>query len=426
MQIGLDIIRAARVLAVSAALAVGGGATAAGASEPRHNAVTAWNDFAARAMAQSEAANVFVVNGITQTRIFAMMHAAVHDALNSITERYARYAIVPDADPCARPEAAVAAAAREVLVRLVADQTAAIETEYSAALAQLPADRCTDAGIAAGLAAANAILALREHDGSAGTGLVYVPGTGPGAYQFTPPFGFAFLPEWGNQTPWGIDLAKHGLPGPDPLDSDAYALDFEYVKAVGHAESAVRTAEQSDIALFWYENSSTGWNRIANGLVRGAHLNLWKSARVLALVNFAMADGFIAGMKEKYDKEFWRPVTAIQNADTDGNPLTVADPEWQPFLLTPPVPDYPSTHTVLGAAASTVLAALFGDDTPFAATSTSLPGVTRRYASLSSAAVENGWSRVYCGIHFQRAVTDGYAQGEAIGRAIAALLPSRE
>jgi membrane-associated phospholipid phosphatase len=398
--------------------------TALGATEPPHNAVTAWNDFAARVMTQAEAPNPLgAVNAVSETRIFAMMHAAIHDALNSIEPRYARYANVAEVAGCARAEAAVATAARNILVRLVPDQSAVIENEYSAVLSRIPEGGCTAAGKEAGRAAADAIWLMREHDGSAGTGQVYVPDVGPGQYQFTPPFTFAFLPEWGNQSPWGIVMSDYTLRGPGRLGSLAYALDFNYVKAIGEVNSPYRTDEQSTIAQFWYENSSTGWNRIANQVVREQRLNLWRSARVLALVNFAMADGFIAGFKEKYEKEFWRPITAIHDAVLDGNPLTEPDPEWQPFLLTPPVPDYPSTHTVLGAAAAAVLAQVFGDRTRVTATSTSLPGVSRRYRSFSAAAIENGWSRVYSGIHFVRAVSDGYTLGDRIGRATTRLLP---
>lgn len=375
-------------------------------------------------MTRSEAPNPLgAVNAITETRIFAMMHAAMHDALNSIAHRYTRYTNVAGVAPCARADATVATAAHDVLVRLVPDQKAVVEGEYTSFLSRLPEGGCTQAGREAGRAAADAVWLLREHDGSGGTGKVYVPGVGPGTYQFTPPFTFAFLHEWGDQTPWGIEMSDHTLRGPARLSSLAYALDFNYVKAIGEANSPYRSAEQSTIAQFWYENSSTGWNRIANRVVREQRLNLWKSARVLALVNFAMADGFIAGMKEKYEKEFWRPITAIHDAAVDGNPLTEPDYEWQPFLLTPPVPDYPSTHAVLGAAAAAVLADIFGDRTRVTAASTSLPGVSRSYSSFSVAAIENGWSRVYCGIHFVRAVADGYALGDGIGRAVAKLLP---
>jgi hypothetical protein len=158
-------------------------------------------------------------------------------------------------------------------------------------------------------------------------------------------------------------------------------------------------------------------------VIRQLGLDAWEAARAFALVHFAMADGFIAGFADKYEHRFWRPETAIRAAAEDGNPLTAADPGWQPFLITPPVPDYPSTHTVLGWAAAEVLIALFGDDVPYSMTSLTLPGVTRRYRGFSQAAEENGLSRLYAGIHFRHAVSEGRRQGRGIGQAVAKALP---
>jgi membrane-associated phospholipid phosphatase len=201
-----------------------------------------------------------------------------------------------------------------------------------------------------------------------------------------------------------------------------YVRDLAYVKAIGHIGSTIRTPEQSEIAQFWYEDSPLGWNRIANTVVRQRGLDLWSAARAFALLNFAMADGFSAGFEAKYRFRFWRPVTAIHQAGTDGNPLTEADATWQPFLTTPPVPDYPSTHTVLGWAAAEVLIELLGDRVRFSATSLTLPGVTRYFKGFSAAALENGLSRLYAGIHFRHAVADGRRQGRSIGRAVAEAL----
>ena len=205
-----------------------------------------------------------------------------------------------------------------------------------------------------------------------------------------------------------------------------YARDLAYVKAIGEITSTVRTPEQSEIAQFWYEDSPLGWNRIANMAVQQRGLDPWSAARAFALVNFAMADGFIAGFEAKYRFRFWRPETAIRGAATDGNPLTEPDATWQPFLITPPVPDYPSTHTVLGWAAAEVLVELFGDKMRYSADSLTLPGVTRQFKGFSAAALENGLSRLYAGIHFRHAVRDGRRQGRSIGRAVAdALEPIR-
>jgi hypothetical protein len=229
-------------------------------------------------------------------------------------------------------------------------------------------------------------------------------------------------------TPFAVDLAQHQLPGPDALSSAGYASDFNLLKAIGRLDSKTRTTTQTDIALFWFEFSPMGWNRIANTIVREERLDVWRSARLLALVNFALADGYIAGFDAKYRFRFWRPFTAIRKADADGNDATLADQNWLPLhapaFFIPPVPDYPSTHTVLGAAASEVLIENVGDRVQFKVVSTTLPGAIRRFNSISDAAHENGLSRVYGGIHFLHAVQDGCRQGKGIGRAVSRLLPA--
>lgn len=384
------------------------------------NAVTHWNANAEEVFTPTQG-----LNPLAQSRTLAIMHAAIHDVLNAIDRRFAPYTPGLAAAPGASADAAVAAAARDVLIALVPEQAALIETRYKESLGLVHGAASKAAGISAGRAAAAATLARRRLDGfDAATQPLFVPRPGAGEYQFTAPFDFANLPGWGNVQPFIIDVKKHTVDGPLDLAGAKYARDFEHVKAIGAMNSTTRTAEQSEIARFWYEDSPLGWNRIANTVVRQRELDLWSSARTFALVNFALADGFIAGFDAKYEFRFWRPVTAIRDAARDGNSLTDADPSWEPFLITPPVPDYPSTHTVLGAAAAEVLIQLFGDNVRFNATSLTLPGVTRRYQRFSDAARENGLSRVYAGIHFQHAVKDGYRQGRNVGQTVAKSLES--
>lgn len=386
------------------------------------NAVVHWNTIAGEAFAPSQG-----TNPMAQSRTLTILHASVHDALNAIDRRYQSYTPGLAAAPSASADAAVATAAREVLVRLLPDQAALVESAYSSALASVREGAAKKAGIATGQAAAWATLNRRQSDGAdTATQPVYEPRPGPGEYQFTPPFNFAAQPGWGRVTPFVIDLSEHALEGPHALTGRQYARDFAYVKEIGDIASKTRTAEQSEIAKFWYEDSPLGWNRIANTVVRQRGLDAWDAARAFALVHFAMADGFIAGFDEKYKHRFWRPETAIRAADADGNPLTEADAGWQPFLITPPVPDYPSTHTVLGWAAAKVLIELFGDKERYSMTSLTLPGVTRHYRGFSQAADENGLSRLYAGIHFRHAVRDGRRQGRSIGKAVVkALAPAR-
>jgi len=385
------------------------------AADPYDNAVTHWNAVADEAFTPTQG-----TNPLAQSRTLAIMHAAIHDALNAIDRRFEPYTPGLAAAPGASADAAVATAARDVLLALVPDQAALVETAYERALGSILDGPAKEAGVNAGRASATATLTRRQGDGlDAATQPVYVPRTGPGEYQFTPPFDFANLPGWRRVQPFVIDLQDHVVDGPQRLSSHQYARDLAYVKAVGEIGSSTRTPDQSAIAQFWYEDSPLGWNRIANTVVRQRRPDPWSAARAFALVNFALADGFIAGFDAKYRFRFWRPVTAIHEAGTDGNSLTEADPTWQPFLVTPPVPDYPSTHTVLGAAAAAVLIDLFGDKVNFNATSLTLPGATRHFTGFSAAARENGLSRVYAGIHFRHAVGDGHRMGRSIGRAVA-------
>jgi len=392
------------------------------AGRPRANAVTHWNAVATDAFAPSQGTNPMV-----QSRTLAIVHAAIHDAINAIDRRYEPYTSGLAESPGASVDAAVAAAARDVLVALLPDQTAMVEAAYTRALAGIPDGAARTAGIAVGQASAAASLLRRQGDGlEDATQPVYVPRSAPGDYQFTPPFNFAALPGWGRVRPFVIDLREHALEGPDRLSSVQYARDFAYLKAIGDIDSRIRTEEQSEIAQFWYEDSPLGWNRIANTVVRQRRLDNWSAARTFALVNFAMADGYIAGFEAKYKFRFWRPETAIREAGTDGNRLTEADPAWRPFQVTPPVPDYPSTHTVVGWAAAEVLIDLLGDRLRYSADSLTLPGVTRDFKGFSAAAEENGLSRLYAGIHFRLAVKDGRRQGRSIGRVVAeALAPVR-
>jgi hypothetical protein len=384
----------------------------------RRNAVVHWNSVAEAALTPSQG-----TNPMAHSRILAILHASIHDALNAIDRRYESYTPGLPATPKANAEAAVAAAAREVLVRLLPDQAGLAETAYSRALAGIRDNAAKTAGISLGQTAAAAALNRRQNDGAAEAAIPYVPGAAPGEYQFTPPFDFAAQPGWGHVTPFVIELQDHALEGPQRLASHAYARDFAFIKEIGLIASTTRTAEQTEIAKFWYEDSTLGWNRIANVVIRQRGVDMWDAARAFALVHFAMADGFIAGFGEKYRHRFWRPETAIRAAATDGNARTEPDAAWKPLLITPPVPDYPSTHTVLGWAAAEVLIDLFGDREPYALTSLTLPGVTRSYRGFSKAADENGRSRLYAGIHFRHAVRDGRRQGRSIGQAVAEALP---
>lgn len=377
-------------------------------------------------------------NGIVQTRSLAMVHAAIHDALNAIEPRYERYVFQGSVSDGASADAAIASAAYHVLAGLIPSygspaQQAAAEAQltgfYASSLALIQDAPSKTAGITVGASTADAILEARTGDGALAN-TPYVPLIGPGFWQPTPNpvpanplsggvgFAAALLPQWGDVNPFVLRTGAQFRPdGPPSLTSEQYATDYNEVKSIGAQFSATRTAEQSEIARFWYEGSQVGWNRIARVVATERGLDPWDQGRLFALVNFAMADGFIAGFNTRYTYHFWRPVTAIRAGDTDDNPATEADPSWSTYLNTPAIPDYPSTHSVLGAAAAEVLGRFFDDD-QFAFTTTSgapFGGITRSFASFTQAALENADSRVFAGLHFRTACRDGVWLGGRIG-----------
>lgn len=375
------------------------------------DAVTDWNELATTL---TPAAGK---SPLHESRIYAMVHVAVHDSLNAIERRYNPYTLDTSA-PQASPEAAVAAAVYHVLLAEISSQQAALDAAYTAFLSTIADGSAKLSGIALGEEAAAAILSLRNNDGS--TAIVpYTPGGARGNWAPTPPAFFpAFLPGWGEVTPFTLNSAEQFLPDPPgffDLAGEEFARDYHEVKGIGDVNSMTRTAEQSEIARFWYGSSPTGWNQIARVVSMSAGLDTWENGRLFALINLAMADGYIAGFKIKYHYSFWRPVTAIQ---TGGGTLeTPADPLWLPFLITPHSPDFPSTHAVLGEAAARVLASFFETDfVSFTTTSVPpFPGITRSFDSFGQASRENAESRIYAGIHFRSARNHGLRVGEKIG-----------
>jgi hypothetical protein len=381
---------------------------------------------------------------LEESRLYAMVHIAIHDALNAIDRRSRPYAYDAQADRSASIDAAVAAAARDVLVAVLAQipapfppacpaaGMAIVEAAYVAALSAIPDGTSKAEGVAVGQAAAAAILARRANDGAVPELIVtdYPQGHAPGEYRFTPGFNFVFAPGWANVTPFVLDRASQFRPrAPYRLSSRKYAADYNEIKALGGddiATPSTRTPEQTEIGLFWRESSPLAWNRLARSVAAAQGLDAWENARLFGLLNMAMADGYIASWEAKYSYNFWRPITAIREGDSDGNPDTVGDPSWTPLQLTYPIPDHDSAHSVEGGAAAQVLRDFFGtDNIAFAACSLSLPDgsrcddatpIIRSFATFSEAADENGLSRILIGIHFRRAVDEGIRHGRRIGK----------
>jgi hypothetical protein len=379
----------------------------------RADAVTDWNVIAFGA---AEASG----KGPVSSCDIAMAHVAMHDALNAIDRRYEPYAYDGVAPRGASPEAAVATAAHDVLVARIPNQKASLDAALASALAAIPDGRAKADGMETGRAAAAAIVTRRDKNGAHDV-TPYTPGQGPGVWRPTPP---AFAPAIGA----GVDKvrpftmasgAQFELPTPAyfNLRGAEYAADYKEVKSLGGADSKTRTAEQSEIARFWYEPSPGVHIRLARDLVVTRKLDLWKSARLFALLHLASADCLIAGYGAKYRYNFWRPVTAIRNGANDDNPQTAADPKWNSYLETPNHPEYLSLHAVLCGAWAEILARFFGTD-QFNFTITSAnpyPGIERSFTSFSQSAREAADSRVYAGVHFRSSCRDGLVIGHEIG-----------
>lgn len=353
------------------------------------------------------------------SRVLAMVHAAMHDAVNGADPRYETYASELTA-PAAHPEAAAAAAAHRVLVGLFPANQASWDAALATSLATIPDGPPKVAGVQLGAAVGQVILDLRADDGWNGVD-PFNPSPVPGVWRPTPPaFAPMAEPQFRNVRPFAI-LSRDQFPvgRPPRLDSHAYRRAFDEVKSVGRDTSSTRTADQTHIAHFWFEPPYDTWSRIAGIVSADRGYDLHQTARLYALVNMVVCDGLVAGWYWKRQHAFWRPITAIREADTDGNPDTTADPAWNSLRVTPAHPDHPSTHSITGGAAAEVVRRFTGSDHhPFCMTTlTAVPaGSTRCVETFSQAQDENINSRVYAGIHFRTAIEAGDHLGRRIGR----------
>ena len=383
-------------------------------SSQSNEAVLYWNEIAYNAFGGQQ-----YQHSLMASRINALVHLAIHDALNGIEEKYGRYAF-SGKDKKSNPAAAVASAAHTILIAEIPDRKSFLDSALMQSLAGMMDGDAKARGISLGKQAALAVMTKRGNDGALGDVIGQIPSSDlPGIYQAVPPFNFCFAPHWENVKLFSLKTKDQFRSKPYPsFNSAEYTAAFNEVKSVGHKNSAVRTADQTSYAKYWYEFSEAGWNRVARTVIKDRNMNMLDAARLLALVDMAIADAYIAGWDAKMHYNFWRPYTAIRKADIDGNAATGVDAGWEPLEVTPPVQDYPSTHSALGNAAATVLAAVLGNHTSFSMPSpTALPnGATRSFQSFSQAANENADSRVMAGIHFRFACVAGQKLGDDIGK----------
>jgi hypothetical protein len=396
----------------------------------RADTVTDWNDIASTAI---------VVNANQPPPVsvlsFAMTQGAVYDAVNAIDRRHRPYLVQPPGRRSDSKDAAAATAAFRVLVVLFPDQQKMLQDRYAASMASI-ADTppgAKAAGTVIGEQSAAAMLAARTGDGRGGP-FIPVIGTGPGAWRSTPattpPTPVTDPAPWvGNVRPFLVPSADMlRTAGPNPLTGRAYARDFNEIKSVGALHSTTRTADETDAAIFWQDHAFALFNRMFRGLAASRGLTIDDSARMLAMTNLAAADAAIGCWNDKYHWSFWRPITAIREADTDGNPATTADPDWWPLfdpstpvaagppLATPPFPDHPSGHACATGAIMRTLRYFFGTDRVAFGLHSNRSGTTRSFARLSDALREVISARVWAGIHFRTADVQGAELGEKVAR----------
>ena len=356
-------------------------------------------------------------NAVLQSRWGAIVQLAVFEAVNAIEGDYEPYLGVVEAPAWASPDAAVIAAAHRTLVTLRDDSAAALDIVRAEALAAIPDGPEKEAGIAAGEAAAAAMLVLRSDDGWDAV-VPYTPGTDPGDWQPSPPaLAPAAFVQWGLVTPFGLESPwQFRAPPPPPLRSGLYAHDYNEVRLLGSSNSPLRPQHRTDVAQFYAANSPVQtWNPAARQVSAAKGLTLSENARLFARLGMAMGDGAIAAFDTKYHYSLWRPQMAIRGGDLDGNAKTVADPDWVPLITTPAFPSYGSAHATLSGAARRVLEHACGKDGHVIILTSSSLGIELNYTSFEQITDDIDDARIYGGIHFRFDQEAGSRQGRHIG-----------
>lgn len=353
------------------------------------------------------------------SRSLAMTHVAMFEAVNAIDRRYKPYKLDLAADKGASREAAAAVAAHDVLVSLFPDEKPKLELVLQASLAAIDNDAKTK-GIELGKKAAAGIIALRAGDGS-NTPESYRPFTQAGVYVHT---AIPIESTSGMIRPWTMEKGSQFRPGPPPkLESEVWTRDVNEIRELGGINSKARTPEQTDIGRFWFLTGPKSYTPLVQQAAEVRKMDLVDCARLYALVSMATSDAFIAVFDAKYAHNFWRPITAIRNADLTANPATPRDASWSPLGGTPPHPEYPCAHCIVAAAVAEVLHRVAGDD--LGELSLTNAGVTRKWKRLEDYSNEVALARIYAGFHYRFSTETAKSMGRKIGElAVTTQLPS--
>jgi len=367
------------------------------ASDPK--VISDWNAIAVNTMVgdttKTGHPQVFLYLGFVQ--------AAVYDAVAGIDRGYAPYAFHERAPHPSSPEAAAVAAAHRVLATYFPYAQTTLDAAYAASLAQIPAGKAKTNGVAYGIRAADNLITLRAHDGR-DEPIFFTQPPAPGVWRPTPPALLSMFDPWlGFVTPLLIQSAtQFGPPPPPTLTSDLYSRDFNEIKAYGSATSTARSTEQTATALFFSGNSLVQFNATLRDQASMRHLDIAQSARMFAAADMSTADAIITVWHAKYVYGLWRPITAVNLADTDGNPATTADPNWVPLVNTPPYPEYPSGYNSVSATTTGALEELFHThQLNLTLISTAVPNVTRHYDTSDALRADVVDARVWLGFHFR-------------------------
>ncbi len=380
------------------------------------NAITDWNAIGITAARASTAPGSATAGG---TGIYlGYVHLAMYNAVNAVSGGFEPYKYSLPASPDASADASAVEAAYRVLLYLLPDQATFLTTEYSGSLSAIPDGDAKTAGQALGLASANALIALRMNDGRGSIVPYSFPAFPvPGVWILTPGATAPQTPWVGQMRPFTFDDPAQFLPdqGPPALDSETWADDYNQVKNLGASNSTVRTPEETEKARFWMDHTASQYGRLLRKLAADRNLSVAATARLFAMSYAALADGFIGCMNAKYHFSFWRPVTAINNGDIDGNSDTVADPNWSPLATTPNHPEYPAAHGCATGALADTLAAYFGTPNLELTIDSQVPGTTiHTFNSIREWQQEVEYARIWAGFHYHHSLVQGFVLGHKV------------